>query len=113
MKESLVIPKRERETEVIDSGEDYAPGTSILEMLTPLPNKNISDDVKKLEDFFDRKANACLKPKNNYKNNVSIRAYKRLLFSQEVQIKFQREFIFFLQKDWKVSKGSLIIFKKF
>ena len=47
-----MIPKRERETEVIDSGEDYAPGTSILEMLTPLPNKNISDDVKKLEDFF-------------------------------------------------------------
>ena len=57
-------------------------------MLTPFRNENISGDIKELEDFFDRQASTCLKPKNNNENNVSIRVCKQLLFSQEEQIKF-------------------------
>ena len=38
--------KREKETEIIDSRENDTPGTPILEMLTPLPNENISGDIR-------------------------------------------------------------------
>ena len=48
------------------------PGKPILEMPTPLSNKSISGDIKELEDFFNRQASTCLKPKSNDKNNVSI-----------------------------------------
>ena len=56
-------------------------GTPILEMLTPLLNKNISGDIKELEGF-DRQAGTSLKPKNN-KSNVSIHVCQQLSFSQE------------------------------
>ena len=59
-------------TEIIDSREDDTQGRPILEMLTPLPNQNISGDIKELEDFFDRQASTCLKSKNNKKDNASI-----------------------------------------
>ena len=32
--------------EIIDSTEDNTQGRPILEMLTPLPNQNISGDIK-------------------------------------------------------------------
>ena len=80
-------------------------------MLTPLPNQNISGDIKELEDFFDRQASTCLKSKNIKKDNVSIHVCQQLFFSQEEQIKSQREFIFFFEKNWKVRKGSLIILR--
>ena len=107
LKESIesYTKKREKETEIIDLREDDTPGTLILEMLTPLPNKNISDDIKESDDFFDRHASTCLNPKNNNENNVSIPVYKQLLFSQEEQIKSQRKSIFYFEKNWKVSKG--------
>ena len=59
--------KREKETEIIDSREDDTLDMSILEMLTPLPNKNISGDIKELEDFFD------IQESIYNKNNVVIR----------------------------------------
>ena len=65
--------RRQKVTEIIDSREDDTQGRPILEMLTPLPNQNISGDIKELEDFFDRQASTCLKSKNNKKDNVSIR----------------------------------------
>ena len=68
-------------------------------MLTPLPNRNISGDIKELEDFFDRRAITCLKSKNGKKDDVSIHVCQQLFFSQEEQIKSQREFIFFLRKE--------------
>ena len=40
-----------------------------------------------------------MKSENNKKDNVSIHVCQRLLFSQEEQIKSQREFIFFLRKE--------------
>ena len=46
-----VIQRKEKETEIIDSRENDTPGTPILEMLTPFRNKNISGDIKELEDF--------------------------------------------------------------
>ena len=67
-------------------------------MLTPLPNQNISGDIKELEDFFDRQAGKCLKSKNDKKDNISIHVCQQLFFSQEEQVKFQREFIFFFSK---------------
>ena len=65
-------------------------------MLTPLPNKSISGDIKEFEDFFDRGASTCLKPKNN---NVSIHVCQLLFLSQEEKIKSQGGSIFFLQKE--------------
>ena len=59
--------KREKETEIIDSREDDTLDMSILEMLRPLPNKNISGDIKELEDFFD------IQESIYNKNNVVIR----------------------------------------
>ena len=64
--------KREKETKIIDSKEDDTPGTPILEMCIPLQNKNISGNMKDVEDFFGRHACTCYKPKNYKKNNVSI-----------------------------------------
>ena len=88
--------RRPKATEVIDSREDDTQGRPSLEMLTPLPNQNISGDIKELEDFFDRQASTCLKSKNNKKDNVSIHVCHQLFFRQEEQIKSEREFIFFL-----------------
>ena len=68
-------------------------------MPTPLPNQNISGDIKELKDFFDRRASTCLKSKNIKEDNVSIHVCRQLFFSQEEQIKSQREFIFFLRKE--------------
>ena len=98
LKESIesYTKKREKATGIIDSTEDHTQDRPILEMLTPFPNQNISGDIKELEDFFDRQAGTCLKYKNNKKDNVSIHVCQQLFFSQEEQIKFQREFIFFL-----------------
>ena len=112
LKESIesYTKRRKKASEIIDSREDDTQGRPILEMLTPLPNQNISGDIKELEDFFDRQASTCLKSKNNKKDNVSIHVCQQLFFSQEEQIKSQGEFIFFLRKERKVSKGSLIIF---
>ena len=62
--------KREKETEIIDSREDDTLDMSILEMPTPLPNKNISGDIKELEDFFD------IQESIYNKNNVVIRVYQ-------------------------------------
>ena len=45
-------------------------------MLTPLPNQNISGDIKELEDFFDRQTSTCLKSKNNEKDNDSIHVFQ-------------------------------------
>ena len=75
--------KREKETEIINSREDHTPGTPILEMLTLLPNKNISDNVKELEGYFDSQTSTCLKPKSNNKNNASIHVYKQLLLRRK------------------------------
>ena len=87
-------------TEIIDSREHDTQGRPILEMLTPLPNQNISDDAKELEDFFKRQAiSTCLKSKNDKSDNVSIHVCQQLFFSQDERIKSQREFIFFLQKE--------------
>ena len=55
--------------------------------------------MKEFEDFFDRQASSCLKSRNNRKDNVSIHVCQQLFFSQEGQIKSQREFIFFLRKE--------------
>ena len=101
MKESIesYTKKREKATEIIDSTEDDTQDRPILEMLTPLPNQNISGNIKELEDFFDRQAGTCLKSKNDKKDNVSIRVYQQLFCSQEEQIKSQREFIFFFRKE--------------
>ena len=101
LKESIesYTMKREKATEIIDSTEDDTQDRPILEMLTPLPNESISGDIKELEDFFDRQAGTCLKSKNDKKDNVSIHVCQKLFFSQEEQIKSQREFIFFLQKE--------------
>ena len=57
-------------------------GTPILEMLTPLLNKNIYSDIKELEEF-DRQAGTYLKPNNNNKSNVSTHVCQQLSFSQE------------------------------
>ena len=101
LKESIesYMKRRQKATEIIESREDDTHGRPILEMLTPLPNQNISGDIKELEDFFDRQASTCLKSKNNKKDNVSIHVCQQLFFSQEEQIKSQREFIFFLRKE--------------
>ena len=61
--------------------------------------KNISGDIKELKDFFDKQARTCSKSKNNKKDNVNIHVCQQLFFSQEEQIKSQREFIFFLRKE--------------
>ena len=99
--------KREKETEITDSREVDTPGVSILETLTPLANKNISGDIKVLEDFFDRQASTCLKTKNNNKNNVNIHVSQQFFLSQEQQIKPQRESIFFLQKELKSKQRGI------
>ena len=110
LKESMesYTKRRQKATEITDSREDDTQGRPILEMHTPLPNQNISGDIKELEGFFDRQASTCLKSKNIKKDNVSIHVCQQLFFSQEEQIKSQREFIFFFEKNWKVRKGSLI-----
>ena len=90
--------RRQKATETIDSREDDTQGKPILEMLTPLPNQNISGDIKKLENFFDRQASTGLKSKNYKKYNISTHVCQQLFFSQEEQIKSKREFIFFLRK---------------
>ena len=92
MKESIEIytKKRQKGTEIIDSREDDTQGRPILEMLISLPNQNISGDIKKLEDFYDKPASKCLNSKNNKKDNVSIHVCQQLFFSQEGQIKSQR-----------------------
>ena len=87
---------REKATEIVDSGEDDPQDRPILVMLTPLPNQNISGDIKELEDFFNRQASTCLKSKNDEKDNISIHVCQQLFFIQEEQIKSQREFIFSL-----------------
>ena len=46
--------KREKATDIIESTEDDTQDRPNLEMLTPLPNQNISDNIKELGDFFDR-----------------------------------------------------------
>ena len=84
---------------------------SILEMLTPLPNQNISGDTKELEDSFNRQVGACLKSKNNKKYNVSINICQQLFFSQEEQIKSQKEFIFFLRKKLESEQRVIDILK--
>ena len=76
-------------------------------MHTPLSNQNVSGDIKELEDFFDRQASTCLKSKNNKKDNVSIHVCQQLFFSQEEQIKSEREYIFFLRKELE-SKQKVI-----
>ena len=100
LKESIesYMKRRQKATEIIESREDDTHGRPILKMLTPLPNQNISGDIKEFEDFFDKQASTCLKSKNNKKDNVSIHVCQQLFFSHEEQIKSQREFIFFLQK---------------
>ena len=110
LKESIEIymKRRQEATEIIDSREDDTQGRPILEMHKPLSNQSISGDIKEFEDFFDRQASTCLKSKNIKKDNVSIHVCQQLFFSQERQIKSQREFIFFLRKELEVSKGSLI-----
>ena len=92
LKESIesYTKKREKATEIIESTEDDTQDRPILEILTPLPNQNISGDIKELEDFFDRQAGTCLKSKDDKKDNVSIHVCQQLLFSQEEQIKSQR-----------------------
>ena len=101
LKESIesYAKRRQKVTEIIDSREDDTQGWPILEMHTPLPNQNISDDIKTLEYFFDRQASTCLKSENNKKDNVRIHVCQQLVFSHEEQIKSQREFIFFLRKE--------------
>ena len=101
LKESIesYAKRRQKVTEIIDSREDDTQGWAILEMHTPLPNQNISDDIKTLEYFFDRQASTCLKSENNKKDNVRIHVCQQLVFSHEEQIKSQREFIFFLRKE--------------
>ena len=98
LKESIesYTKKREKETQISNSRKDDTPAIPILEMLTPLPNKNISGDIKVFEDFFNKQASTCMKPKNN---NVRIHVCQQLFFSQEAQIKSQGESIFFLQKE--------------
>ena len=76
-------------------------------MHTPLSNQNVSGDIKELEDFFDRQASTCLKSKNNKKDSVSIHVCQQLFFSQEEQIKSEREYIFFLRKELE-SKQKVI-----
>ena len=102
------MKRRQQATEIAGSREDDTQGRPILEMHTPLPNQSISGDIKELKDFFDRQASTCLKSKNIKKDNVSIHVCQQLFFSQEKQIKSQREFIFFLRKELEVSEGSLI-----
>ena len=101
LKESIesYTKRRQKATEITDSREDDTQGRPILEMHTRLPNQNISGDIKELECFFDRQASTCLKSKNIKKDNVSIHVCQQLFFSQEEQIKSQREFIFFLRKE--------------
>ena len=70
-----------------------------MEIPTPLPNQNISSDIKEFEDFFDRQAGTCLKSKNDKNDNGSIHFCQQLFFTQEEQIKSQRDFIFFLRKE--------------
>ena len=50
LKESIesYAKRRQKVTEIIDSREDDTQGRPILEMHTPLPNQNISDDIKVL-----------------------------------------------------------------
>ena len=79
--------KREKATDIIESTEDDTQDRPNLEMLTPLPNQNISDNIKELGDFFDRQAGTCLKSKNDKKDNASIHVCQQLFFSQEEQIK--------------------------
>ena len=60
--ESYAI-KREKVKEIIDSREDTQ-SRPVLELFTPLPNQNISGDIKELKDFFDRQPiSTCLKSK--------------------------------------------------
>ena len=101
LKESIesYTKRRKKASEIIDSREDDTQGRPILEMLTPLPNQNISGDIKELEDFFDRQPSTCLKSKNNKKDNVSIHVCQQLFFSQEGQLKSQRELFLFLRKE--------------
>ena len=89
--------RRQKATEIIDSREDYTQG--ILEMDTPLPNQSIYGDIKELQDFFDRQVSRCLKSENNKKDNVSVHVCQQLFFSQEDQIRSQREFVVFLRKE--------------
>ena len=91
--------KSQKVKEIINLREYDIQGRPIFEMFTPFPNENISGDIKELEDFFDRQASTCLKSKNNKKDKVSIHICQQLFFSQEEQIKSQRELIFFLQKE--------------
>ena len=60
LKESIEIytKRRQKATEIIDWREDDTQGRPTLEMLTPLSNRNISGDIKELEDFFDRQVHA-------------------------------------------------------
>ena len=89
LKESIesYTKRRQKATEITDSREDDTQGRPILEMHTPLPNQNISGDIKEFECFFDRQASKCLKSKNIKKDNVSIHVCQQLFFSQEEQIK--------------------------
>ena len=55
--------KREKVTEIIDSREDTQ-SRPVLELFTPLPNQNVSGDIKELKDFSDRQPiSTCLKSK--------------------------------------------------
>ena len=89
LKESIesYTKRRQKATEITDLREDDTQGRPILEMHTPLPNQNISGDIKEFECFFDRQASKCLKSKNIKKDNVSIHVCQQLFFSQEEQIK--------------------------
>ena len=90
--------RRPKATEVIDSREDDTQGRPSLEMLTPLPNQNISGDIKELEDFFDRQASTCLKSKNNKKDNVSIHVCQQLFFESGGANKIPRRTYIFPSK---------------
>ena len=110
LKESIesYAQKREKVTEIIDSREDDNPVMPILEMLTSLANKNISDDIKELEDFFDRQASTCLKAKLT-KNKTLMKIMSVFMFISRYFLVGKSK-SFFFEKNWKVSKGSLIIF---
>ena len=101
MKESTgsYTKRRRKETEITDSSEDDTQGRPVWKCIHRCQIKNISGDIKELEDFFDKQARTCSKSKNNKKDNVNIHVCQQLFFSQEEQIKSQREFIFFLRKE--------------
>ena len=87
-------------------------GTRILEIFTPLPNKNISGDENELDDFTHRHVSKYLISKSNNKNNVNIHVCQQLHFSQEEQIESQREYICFSRKELESKERVLIIFQK-